>query len=159
PPTWERDHPVLERLFNLIGPAPVAPQRRRPRRQALIIPPRIRWDLDFQQIVAVLPEQRLPEGVDHLTWEVVPGGADPPETWPDQEGVRVAEVRSHALRPTSSFTIDIILVGAGSPPQERREHRRFVLPEDRTSAVFFATDGTLLSGEDGESLPSGEYLA
>ena len=159
PPTWKKTHPVLERLFALIDPVPVPSRPRRPRQHGLAIPPRLWWDLDLQQTIAVLPEQRLPEGAGHMAWEVIPGGADSPETWPDQEGIRVAEAHSYALRPAPSYAIDVIVRGDGSPGQELREHYRFDLPEDFVPAVLFATDGTLLSCKDGDSLSEGEYLA
>jgi hypothetical protein len=158
PPSWETNYPVLYRLFALLdsvagGSGPRMPRSGPRPREGLTLPPCIRWEVDFQQVVAVLPTQRLRPG-ESITWEVSGVPAPPPEVWPGQAGAQVEETRSPPLDPAHLYAVTITV----QPGSHDKTHR-FFLPIEDVPGVLFAADGALLSSEEGLVHPPGDYLA
>jgi hypothetical protein len=160
PPAWEQQR-ALCRLFALLAPLeptrdPRAPIPGRAASSLLCLRPFLRWDVDLQQVVIVLPEQQLPPGVHGLTWEVTPGSCPQPEVWRSSDGWRVREASSHALPPASHYTVTTALCRSPAAA-DQAERAGFALPEE--TCVLFDLDGDLLAWEDGAARSPGEYLA
>ena len=163
PVVWEKGHPVLHRIFALLGEPTVSDHPKkgtRPRffrsgRPALPAPPRIVWLIDSQEIVAVLPEQTLPSETTCVSWTILCGEAPSPQTWTQQDGLHVEETRSAALPPAAVYQIQTTL-HTRSEQAGVSDRLDVHVPEQ---FALFAPDGTLLSYECGVALPAGEYLA
>lgn len=163
PAVWETEQPVLQRLFALLGQmavvdldSPGEGKRYQPRRRGLLRRPLLLWEVDLQQVVAVLPEQVLPADVERLTWSVSPGDCEQPSVWPVDGGRQVGEAFSHALPPAPSYQVTLDIRRQGEI--KRQECMRFSLPDDFSPCVLFRLDGTLVPFE-GETCEKGEYLA
>lgn len=164
PAAWGAGQPVLQRLFVVLGqlaPADREPRagcgRPRPSTRLLAQRPSLHWDVDFQQVVAVLPEQVLPAEIEGLTWCVSPGGCEQPRLWPVDGGRRVEEACSHALPPAPCYRVDLTFRGKGVTGV-RVESFHLSLPDGLDPCVLFGANGTL-AGCEGEVHHAGEYLA
>jgi hypothetical protein len=164
PALWRERYPVLHRLFVQIGELafPARPARQsvrlgRPNRLGLVSPPCVVWEVDLQQVVALLRPQTLPSGVRGMTWRMDSVEAVPqPQTWTEADGVRVEETRSRPLSPARSYLIETELHGQSPPFSERH---RIELPDGFVPCILFAADGTMLGVADESALPPGDYLA
>jgi hypothetical protein len=115
------------------------------------------WEVDLQQIVALLPPQTIPSGVRGMSWRMDPVVAVPhPQTWTEADGVRVEETRSRPLSPATSYLIETELHGQ-SPPFTQRH--RIELPDGFAPCILFAADGRMLGIADESAIPPGDYLA
>jgi hypothetical protein len=167
PAAWTEGQPVLHRLFAILTQASAGRQlshtgpeasRRRVARRLLPRPPILRWDVDAQQVVVVLPEQHLPAEVEGLTWAVCPGGCEPPQIRLGSGGRFVEESCSHPLAPASSYNAEVTL-RQHPPAGTLRESRRWTLPAGLESCVLFDSDGTILCSDEEVPLRAGEFLA
>lgn len=154
-----RQHsPVSERLFSQIRelsqPLPPKSTQWRPRRLALR--PRILWDINAGQVVALLPAQRLPRGTRSLIWSMADEPLPQLQVWHDAGNRRIEEACSRALSPASSYHIETELVGESG---SRKEPYRVDLPDDFTPCVFFSTDGEIRGVTEERPLAADEYLA
>jgi hypothetical protein len=168
PAIWVKSHPVLHRLFSLLGEQTPAqpdhpnkgtrPRQFQPGRPALPAPPTIAWMVDSQEVVALLPEQTLPGETVSVAWTISPGEAPPAQTWTQPDGLLVEEARSAALPPAVIYQIQTTL-HTQSDPAGVSDRIAILLPERFSPCVLFAQDGTLISCEEGVALAAGEYLA
>jgi hypothetical protein len=167
PAAWTGGQPVLHRLFAILTqargdvktslPASELPRRRAVRR-LLARPPILRWEVDAQQVVIVLPEQQLPAEVEGLTWVVSPGGCEQPQIRLGSRGRFLEESCSHPLVPAASYSAEVTL-RQPPPGGPARESSRWSLPAGLESCVLFDPDGTVLLCEDGVQFRAGEFLA
>jgi hypothetical protein len=164
PAAWGAGQPVLQRLFVVLGQlapadreARTGPGCSRPSRRLLGQRPSLHWDVDFQQVVAVLPEQVLPPEIEGLTWSVSPGGCEQPQLWPVDGGRRVEEACSHALPPAPCYRVDLTFRHKGATGG-RVESFHLNLPDGFDPCVLFGADGAL-AGCEGKVHHAGEYLA
>lgn len=165
PELWNERHPVLYRLFAqiasidqpLLQGQPAKPSWRVHRR-GLRSPPRVVWEVDLQQVLALLPEQVLGPEIREVNWRVIPGQEVlHPPTWTLADGRRrVEETRSQALAPADSYLIETELGGRSSFPTALCS---IELPDGFTPCVLFAADGTMLGIGADSPLPPGDYLA
>lgn len=166
PAAWTGGQPVLHRLFAILAQARVDGRTSRqasesPRRRAVgrLLPrsPILRWDVDAQQVVIVLPEQQLPVEVEGLTWIVSPGGCEQPRIRLGSGGRFLEESCSHPLAPAASYSAEVTLRCCSSGGTVR-ESNRWTLPAGLESCVLFDPDGTLLC-EDDVQVRAGEFLS
>ena len=163
PEAWKRDFPVLHRLFAVLEPLTardgnVARSRAHTENATLRIPPRVVWEVDLQQVVALLPEQTVPSVVNDLRWRVNGVETPPPQRWSEPDGVRIEESQSHALAPKAVYQIETEVLVRGAEGR-RTQRSTIVVPEEFTPCVLFTAEGLLLGCEDGAMLHPGEYLA
>jgi hypothetical protein len=165
PEAWKASQPVLHRLFAILeqrddstSKDAVGKKKPHARRRLLALRPTLRWEIDFQRVVIVLPEQILPSEIEGVSWSVSPGGCDQPQLWPVEGGRRMDEVCSHALAPSPSYRI-VVTLRQGDSGEARTESTLINLVDRLEPCVLFSTSGELLPCEEGEIHPSGEYLA
>ena len=159
PSSWRESYPILGHLFDRLsrqkGPPPAADEPRRRRRRSLhpTARPFLWWDVDGQQLIAILPGRTLSSGQE-ITWSVTQAEVVQPEVFASPDGARVGEVRSQPLDPASQYTIRVEL-----RPLGERVEEVFRLPPPDSSLVLFSAEGRLLPHDPGTSHPKGVYLA
>ncbi|MHC5537742.1 hypothetical protein ACYOEI_05860 [Singulisphaera rosea] len=159
PCSWRESYPILGYLFDRLSrqdePLPAVEKPKRPRRRSLhpTARPFLRWDVDGQQLIAILPGQSLSPGQE-LIWSVTQAEVVQPEVFAAPDRVRVGEVRSQPLDPASRYTIRVELRPLGEMVEDV-----FQLPPPDSSLVLFSAEGRLLPHEPGTSHPKGVYLA
>ena len=161
PPLWQERYPVLHRLFAQLESL-LQPRKKRiragvrPSRRTLVSRPSVVWQVDLQQVVAILREQTFPSDFREVRWRVQSGTVSQPQVWTHENGVRIEETSSHALGPMPLFHIEVEMRGRSS---SRTESCRIELPNEFMPCVLFAPDGTMLGVADDSVFPPGEYLA
>ena len=155
PAAW-RDEPVLRYIFARLSgrdrpPGPTARPRAAPRR-----PPFVSWDVELQQVVAVLPAHPLPDGVTGLSWQV--NGGEPVLPLVRSDGaMRVAEESdSGPLKPSEVYQVRVAYPGDATRASGRWG---VTMTTGLVPLVLFQPDGTLFDLGRPEPLVPGEYLA
>ncbi|WP_406697995.1 hypothetical protein V5E97_03975 [Singulisphaera sp. Ch08] len=155
PEEWQAQ-PVLSyvfaRLIGRDGPSHLPSGARTVSRRS----PFITWDVDLQQVVAVLPAQHLAAGTTGLTWQV--NGTDPirPLVGDDPGTLAIQESTSGPLRPSEVYEVRIKFLGDPARVSERWVE---TLMTGLIPFVLFHPDGTLADLGRPEPLLAGEYLA
>ncbi len=116
-----------------------------------VVPPRIVWQVDLQQVVGVLPEQHLSPSVRKVTWAV----GDQPTVTLTASRSRTPERESSPLWPVASYRIEFHQSG-GDVSTQRWE---FEMPLPVGPVVLFHPSGELVDPGDPDALHPGEYLA
>jgi hypothetical protein len=161
PAAWEAQD-LLKRLFVLLDKWSriVAENKVRhvQRRRSILSAPTIVWEVDLQQVVAVLPEQRLPESTSDLTWRMGDALCRTPRAHHGAGESCWEEARSEPLAPAPMYNITATARGDQGVASELGRWQ-FELPEEFAPCVLFGSDGTLV--ELGSSAPQspGDFLA
>lgn len=142
PEEW-RDMPLLQWLFaRLRDCQAVDPTRHRrtgPRRPTFWSTPGIVWDVDLQEVVAVLPAQLLPAEVTGVSWRVGQGQPVHPLVRSGPRGRVIEESVSNALPPADTYHVE--LTPSGQP--NARTRWSIICPRE-SPLLLFHTDGRLL---------------
>ncbi len=157
PDEW-RGMPLLQWLFTRLRDRqavdPTGHRRTGPRRPTSWSAPWIVWDVDLQEVVAVLPAQLLPAGAAGVSWRVCQGQPVHPLVRPGPRGRVIEESVSNALPPADTY--DAELTPSGQP--DGRIRWSIICPRE-SPLLLFHTDGRLVDCEAPDPLTPGRYLA
>jgi hypothetical protein len=158
PTSWRDVYPILSHLFDRLArqSSPVAPGEPKGPRRARVHPasrPFLWWDVDGQQVLAILPGRSLAPGQE-ISWSVTGAEVIQPEVFASTDGSRVAEARSSPLDPAGEYSIRV-----GTSPGGEVAEEVIRLPAPDSPLVLFSADGRLLPVTPGTAHPAGIYLA
>ena len=156
PAEWLADL-LLSWLFNCVkeyeerGVPPST--KKRQRQPASWTGPQIVWEVDRQEVIAVLPSQILPLIVTRVEWRV--GQCEPiyPLVQPHSGRRQIEESVSEPLSPSNVYNVELIPSGEGVT------HRWRIYCATESPVILFQTDGRLVDFEDPDPLSPGRYLA
>lgn len=164
PLEWQTGFPVLARLFDLVRSFCVDQAKKAggtsgassKRYRHALVSPYIRWDIDDQSVVAVLPPQRL-QNKSGLRWGVSGAKLPQPDLVRDGDVQRTAEVRSEPLDPACVYQMTVTSVT--STFESTVYSKKVELPVPRGPVILFSSDGRLIDLGADNGLSPGEYLA
>lgn len=155
PAEWSADL-LLPWLFNCVKQHEerglACSTKKRQRQNSSWTIPQIVWEVDRQEVAAILPSQILPLGVTRVEWRVERCEPIYPFVQLHSGRRQIEESVSEPLPPSSIYNIELIPSGMGA------KQWRVYCPTE-SPVILFHTDGRMVDFEDPEPLSPGRYLA